>query len=224
MTAGINVSPSLWNCDRLPIDEEARLTYFFKLIYMERVRQLAKWGDQRHPDGTGEDWDGRADIFRRICQSAAAAGKVSWMDIILEEIYELAETRHDAYSADKPTLAAGRRGDMETEMIQSAAVLAAWFSDKCRQTWEGDVAPLINTTMTTQGLTGDQAEEALKNAIRDFRADMGDDSPMAVVTGDTLDDGGASAYGLGLPGAEPRDSRVAHVVIYDKEDSDETGR
>lgn len=215
--AGIHVSPSLWNCDRLPIDEEARLLYFFKLVYMERVRQLAKWGDQRHPDGTGEEYAERADIFRRMCQAKAAEGKVTWMDILLEEAYELGETEHDNYSADKPTLAAGRRGDMQTEMIQSAAVLGAWFSDKCRQTWEGEIAPFLST----QGMTGNQAEAALKDAIRNFRADMGQDSPMAVATSDTLDDGGASAYGLGLPGAEPRDDRVAHVVLYDEEESDE---
>lgn len=189
--AGIQVSPSLWNCDRLPIDEEARLLYFFKLVYMERVRQLAKWGDQRHPDGTGEEYAERADIFRRMCQAKATEGKVTWMDILLEEAYELGETEHNNYSADKPTLAAGRRGDMETEMIQSAAVLGAWFSDKCRQTWEGEIAPFLSTRMTTQGMTGNQAEAALKDAIRNFRADIGDD-------------GGASAYGLGLPGARPR--------------------
>ncbi|MEW1565766.1 NUDIX hydrolase [Streptomyces sp. NPDC093509] len=82
----------------------------------ERQRQLKKWGDQTHPDGTGGS--GRraeADRFRADCDYLAANGKVTWLAILLEEIYEAG--------------AESDQGLLRTELVQCAAVIAAWIYD-----------------------------------------------------------------------------------------------
>jgi hypothetical protein len=88
----------------------------------ERRKQNAKWGDvteaDRHmPMGT------EASEVRRIIrddaisrtQEAAAAGTITWMDILLEEVYEA--RAEDGSPENWPVL--------RNELIQSAAVLVA---------------------------------------------------------------------------------------------------
>jgi hypothetical protein len=96
------------------------LKAFAEAIDAERQAQLAKWGDQQHPDGTGLVGDDkRADNARAVCQYAAKHGAVTWRDILWEEIAEaLAET-------DPAKLRA--------ELIQCGAVIAAWVSDLDRR-------------------------------------------------------------------------------------------
>lgn len=82
-------------------------------ILAERVRQDTKWGEQNHPDGTG---DLMSKIFREkareLCDAKASMGKVTWMDILTEEFYEaLAEEDQVA---------------LRKELIQVAAVAAGW--------------------------------------------------------------------------------------------------
>ncbi|MDG9703743.1 hypothetical protein [Streptomyces sp. DH37] len=86
---------------------------FAQAVDAERQRQLERWGDQRHPDGTGQpgDWE-TADLARRHCQAMSAAGLVTWRDIVWEEAAEaFAET-------DPERLAA--------ELIQLASLCQAW--------------------------------------------------------------------------------------------------
>lgn len=85
-------------------------------ILAERHRQLAKFGDQRHPDGTsGHNFKREADAARRSCQRAARNETVTWFHILREEFWEaMAET-------DQTKLRA--------ELVQCAAVIAAWISD-----------------------------------------------------------------------------------------------
>ncbi|WP_275558565.1 hypothetical protein [Streptomyces sp. 5-6(2022)] len=94
------------------------LRQFAEAIDAERQAQLAKWGDQRHPDGTGaEYYAAMADEARDICQHAAKYREVGapWALILLEEVYEaLAETDPDK---------------LRTELVQCAAVIQAWVSD-----------------------------------------------------------------------------------------------
>lgn len=96
---------------------------FAQAVDAERQRQLEQWGDQRHPDGTHPDyevlpgWPARelADAARAACQRFAEMGIVTWRDIFAEESCEaLAES-------DPATL--------RNELIQVAAVCAAWISD-----------------------------------------------------------------------------------------------
>lgn len=106
---------------------------FAEAVDAERQRQLAKWGDQKHPDGTGTDdnWTGTpfdlsADFHRRECQAAADRGEVTWAHITLEEVYEaLAETEPEKLLA---------------ELDQAAAVLAAWRYDVLRRMEETNAA------------------------------------------------------------------------------------
>lgn len=143
---GIYLYPDEWNTQRLPYREEELLAYFFKLIYLERARQLKKWGDQRRPDGVGPKHAGLAALYKQTVERKAAAGTVTWFDILLEEVYEAGECdavvgpeqvlRKERESAGGTPEEGGEEGDLEGEVVQSAAVLAAWYSDLCRRAQE----------------------------------------------------------------------------------------
>lgn len=89
-------------------------------ILRERGRQDDKWGQQNWPDGTGPrvrhpalDMEMR-DLARRcrqVTDHRAALGRLMFIDILLEEVFEAAE------EADPAKLRA--------ELIQVAAVAAA---------------------------------------------------------------------------------------------------
>ncbi|WP_199800656.1 hypothetical protein [Streptomyces marianii] len=93
------------------------LKRFAEAVDTERQAQLAKWGDQKHRDGTcAEYYVGMADQARNDVEHAAESlNGPRWSLILLEEVYEaLAET-------DPAKLRA--------ELIQVAAVCAAWIHD-----------------------------------------------------------------------------------------------
>ena len=135
---GIFLHPAAWNCERLPGAEEARLAYFFKLMYMERLRQLKRWGDQRHPDGTNTSQDdtAHADLYRNITEELAREGRLTWRAILKEEIAETFAC--PPVLGPEDALRRDGESDLESEMVQSAAVLAAWHSDVCRRVWEAE--------------------------------------------------------------------------------------
>ncbi|MFH9813437.1 hypothetical protein ACH4NI_35395 [Streptomyces olivaceus] len=82
----------------------------------ERQRQLARFGDQHHPDGTGSTTDKeRADEARRHCDHTTHTGQLTWNDILTEEVCE--------------ALAESEPGLLRTELVQVAAVALAWISD-----------------------------------------------------------------------------------------------
>ncbi|WP_327377968.1 hypothetical protein OG393_30825 [Streptomyces sp. NBC_01216] len=89
---------------------------FAEAIDAERQAQLAKFGDQKHPDGTGLPFQKHAARrYRQAADDNAAAGVLRWRDVLLEEVHEaLAE-------ADPARLLA--------ELVQVAAVCAAWVRD-----------------------------------------------------------------------------------------------
>jgi hypothetical protein len=83
----------------------------------ERARQDAKWGEQNHPNGTGDEPGSRlrakqADHAREVCQKHAADGTVTWLDILREELAE-------AFAESDPV-------NLRSELIQVAAVAVAW--------------------------------------------------------------------------------------------------
>lgn len=98
----------------------------------ERARQDAKWGEQNHPDGTGDQehplvelaYYRSSELFERITAGslayrakdatdrAARKGRVTWTAILLEEVFE-------ALAEDDPSA-------LRTELIQVAAVAASW--------------------------------------------------------------------------------------------------
>jgi hypothetical protein len=97
------------------------LAAFADAVDTERQAQLAKWGDQRHPDGTGaEYYVGMADQARDdVERSIAHFGGPEWALILLEEVYE--------------ALAESDPAKLRVELVQAAAVIAAWISDLDRR-------------------------------------------------------------------------------------------
>lgn len=85
-------------------------------VVRERIRQDAKWGEQNHPDGTGINGPTDrqlADASRKLCQSAAEAGMVTWRHILDEEMRE-------AFAEPDPVA-------LRAELVQVAAVAVAWI-------------------------------------------------------------------------------------------------
>lgn len=114
------------------------LSTFVDAVSAERFRQLTKWGDQRHPDGTGDkpalfgmpmaaiaevikgvNADLRSpldySVWLRADEKPTAVHRPQWLPIFLEEVFEAAA------EADPEKL--------RVELIQVAAVCAAWISD-----------------------------------------------------------------------------------------------
>ncbi|MFD6113642.1 NUDIX hydrolase [Streptomyces yangpuensis] len=96
------------------------LAPFVADVDAERGRQLQKWGDQRHRDGTSSGNASWAQEALAQCQHAADEDALTWGHILYEEFTEvMAET--------DPTR-------LRAELIQVAAVCAAWVSDLDRRT------------------------------------------------------------------------------------------
>jgi hypothetical protein len=89
---------------------------FAEAVDAERQKQLAKWGDQHHPDGTAQtEDDARAASARHLCQSMARMGRVTWRDILWAKVNEaLAESEPDR---------------LETKLVECATVIQAWTAD-----------------------------------------------------------------------------------------------
>lgn len=102
------------------------LARFLDEIRSERAAQIAKWGDQRHPDGTGDTPDYSWAKAAQFHREKIAAGDVNWRLILSEEVYE-------AFSESDPVR-------LRAELVQVAAVCAAWISDLDRRLAE-PVAP-----------------------------------------------------------------------------------
>lgn len=82
-------------------------------IGAERARQDERWGEQNHPDGTGGDTEQLEAIHARgACQLVANDGTLTWRHILREEVAE--------------AFAESDEGKLRAELIQVAAVAAAW--------------------------------------------------------------------------------------------------
>lgn len=82
----------------------------------ERRAQIAKWGEQQHPDGTGLLGDKeRAQHAKATCEGLASHGKLAWRDILYEEVTEAFAEK----DIDK----------LRIELRQVGAVAAAWIED-----------------------------------------------------------------------------------------------
>ncbi|MFJ3834484.1 endonuclease VII domain-containing protein [Streptomyces sp. NPDC090054] len=111
------------------------LAKFAEEIDAERQAQLAKFGDQRHPDGTGLTLDhlAWAEEARAQCQQAAKDGTLSWAAILLEEVAE-------AFAEADPER-------LREELLQVAAVASAWVCDLDRR----ETCPKCSTPYTQLG-------------------------------------------------------------------------
>lgn len=89
---------------------------FAEAVDAERQNQIAKWGDQHHPDGTGAlSQVLEADKARQGCKNAFARGDGTWMHVLIEEVFE-------AFAEEDPV-------KVRAELVQVAAVCAAWIAD-----------------------------------------------------------------------------------------------
>jgi hypothetical protein len=123
VTAGVYITSGI---------SHERLARALAAVARERTEQTAKWGEQNHPDGTGPQKTVLDGIGLRSGQMALARpgahslayfaklttdqraeeGRVTWADILLEEVFEaLAE-------ADPVRL--------RKEIVQVAAVAVQW--------------------------------------------------------------------------------------------------
>ncbi|MFF3643421.1 hypothetical protein [Streptomyces sp. NPDC002564] len=90
---------------------------FAEEIDAERQRQIAKFGEQHHPDGTGAEYyvgmadEARQDVERFVAQHSGP----QWALVLLEEVYE--------------ALAESDPARLRAELVQVAAVCAAWVAD-----------------------------------------------------------------------------------------------
>ena len=82
-------------------------------VQAERHRQDAKWGEQNHPDGTGQVVDIEyADDVKAACDANHRAGIGTFRDILEEEVAE-------AFAESDPA-------KLRAELLQVAAVAVAW--------------------------------------------------------------------------------------------------
>lgn len=104
------------DCGRFAADCDCQVVAVLDDVRTERMRQIAKWGEQHREDGTGGGATGLgAEQAKRVCQRAEANGGASWNQVLSEEYFEaIAET-------DPAKLRA--------ELVQVAAVACAWIED-----------------------------------------------------------------------------------------------
>lgn len=91
-------------------------------VAAEIARQNERWGVQNHPNGTGPRvrWMGAdgptaastAEAMRDWCDAQHKRGEGTWMDILLEEVFE--------------ALAESNPARLRAELIQVAAVAQQW--------------------------------------------------------------------------------------------------
>jgi len=115
LTAQLTVKACVW-VGKNVLPRTKGLAAFVNAVDGERQRQLTKWGDQHHPDGTGLPvYQHSANRYRDHADRAAASGVLAWRDVLLEEV-------HEALAESDPTA-------LRAELVQVAAVCAAWIAD-----------------------------------------------------------------------------------------------
>lgn len=85
-------------------------------VQAEEDRQDQRWGEQNHPDGTGEacplSWRGMAELAKKKTDLAAKLELLTWRDILTEEFAEAMEAATEA--------------ELRAELLQVAAVACQW--------------------------------------------------------------------------------------------------
>lgn len=83
-------------------------------VAAERRRQDDTWGEQNHPNGTGERvWGDMEQQQKQVNQVMVEINQLTWMDILLEEVVE-------AFATDDER-------QLRAELVQVAAVATAWI-------------------------------------------------------------------------------------------------
>lgn len=128
---------------------------FAEAVDAERGRQLAKFGDQWHPDGTGGSGRrAQADGFRADCEYLANNDCTTWFPVLLEEVYE-------AGAEDDPA-------QLRAELVQVAAVCAAWINDLDRRPTEHADAAMAMADQEQHDYAAEVRGGALIDSERQF--------------------------------------------------------
>lgn len=100
----------------MPLMDRRATEAVLEEVFDERERQHEKWGEQNHPDGTGTDPEGDAEMAefaKQVCKQAAADGTVTYRHIAEEEFLE-------AFAESDPA-------KLRAELVQVAAVVVQWI-------------------------------------------------------------------------------------------------
>lgn len=83
-------------------------------ILFERIKQEQEWGEQNHPDGTGNYiWTFNATQAKLRNEDLKSVGELSFLEILYEEVME-------AFAETDPK-------KLRDELIQVAAVAVCWI-------------------------------------------------------------------------------------------------
>lgn len=94
-------------------DHCGRVAEMSERVTAECGRQVAKWGVQQHPAGTGRAADlDNARRAKALTDRHAETGDLTWRDILLEEVYEALAEPETSEAAEA----------LVNELVQSAAV------------------------------------------------------------------------------------------------------
>jgi hypothetical protein len=132
-------------------------------VYAERAAQNAKWGEQNHPDGTGNvDQQRYAEFRRKWCQDAFGAGYGTWADVLAEEVAEAEGERDPAR--------------LRAELVQVAAVAVAWCEAIDRRT-AAQQFPEIGQTWALRPVYGTRTVTVTEVTGTYVAYEWGDDKP-----------------------------------------------
>ena len=85
-------------------------------VWDERCRQIGKFGSQTLPSGTSSaTWADAELVAKKACAMGAVLGTLTWVDVLGEEMAE-------AFASEDPEA-------LRAELVQVAAVAAAWIQD-----------------------------------------------------------------------------------------------
>lgn len=88
-------------------------------VAAERTAQDEKFGEQNHPDGTDPSFSTLADAARVRVDASAQVGRLTWREILLEEVWE--------------AMSEADRAALRIELLQVAAVAVAWVEKLDRE-------------------------------------------------------------------------------------------
>lgn len=89
-------------------------------VLNENRRQEILWGEQNHPNGTGERSDEiKANNAKQWCEAARRKGMLTWKYILYEEVME-------AFAESSPS-------ELRKELVQVAAVALSWIDNIDRE-------------------------------------------------------------------------------------------
>lgn len=81
-------------------------------VQKERARQIAKYGEQDHPNGTSPQFKGLADNARNATRKAISESRVTWFHIGKEEFWQ--------------AMAESDRAALRARLVKLIAVGIAW--------------------------------------------------------------------------------------------------